>query len=226
MTDTGPPYPRFAKGAGPGQNGIGSFIIGSSPIGQIPSFDPWVPIISQYKNSPRIDAMILAFNSAMDQTANIQSLYDLIWNVETAQGYGLDVWGRIVGVSRTVQFPRATDIPIGFEEAGGSWVGFGQGAFFTGGSTSSNFVLSDSDFRTLIFAKAAGNISDGSILSVNQILLTLFPHRGACFVADNQNMTLTYTFKFILNVIEIAIVQSSGVLPSATGITVNIFSEV
>jgi hypothetical protein len=218
---SGPPYPRYAPGSGPGQNGIGQFIIGVSPIGQVPAFDPWLPIISQYKNSPEIDNMILSFNSAMDQTANIQSLYDLIWNIETAEQYGLDVWARIVGVSRTVKFPNTTNVPLGMEEAN-SWVGFGQGGFYTGSSLSSNFVLGDTDLRTLIYAKAAGNISDGSIPSVNKILLTLFPSRGRCYVQDGLNMQLTYVFEFNINPIEQAIVLSSGVLPSPAGVVVNI----
>lgn len=218
---TGPPYPRYPVGGAPGQNGIGSFIIGESPIGAISSYDAWVPIISQYKNSPRIDDMIIAFNSAMDQTANVQNLYDMVWNIATAVGYGLDVWGRIVGVSRTVRFPSGTDIPFGFQEPG-SWVGFGQGGFYTGQSTSSNFILSDADFKTLIYAKAAGNISDGSIPSVNEILLTLFPNRGRCYIVDGLNMSLIYKFEFPLNVIEVAILQSTGVLPSPTGIVTSI----
>lgn len=218
---SGPPYPRYAKGSAPGGNGIGHFVIGHSPIGDIATYDAWAPIISQYKNSPRIDNLILAFNAAMDQTQNMSNLYSLIWNIATAQGYGLDVWGRIVGVSRTVQFPNANELPLGFEEAN-SWVGFGQGGFFLGNVINSNFVLSDKDFRTLIYAKAAGNISDGSIPSVNQILLTLFPNRGTCYVQDNQNMSLTYVFKFPLNPVEIAIVELSNVLPSPCGIVVTV----
>jgi hypothetical protein len=220
---SGPPYPRYAKGAGPGQNGIGGFIIGVSPIGQIPTYDAWAPIISQYKNSDRIDEMILAFNAAMDQTVNIQNIYGLIWNIATAEGYGLDVWGRIVGVNRTIKFPLTSNVPLGYEEAA-SWVGFGQGGFYTGGVLNGNVVLNDSDFRTLIYAKAAGNISDGSIPSVNKILLTLFPHRGDCYVQDNQNMTLTYVFHFFLNPVENVIVNLAGVLPTATGVIVNIQS--
>lgn len=220
---TGPPYPRYSPGNSPGGNGIGEFIIGESPIGQIASFDPWLPILSQFKNSPAIDSMILSFNAAMDQTINLQSLYDLIWNVATAKGYGLDVWGRIVGVSRVVQFPNSSQLPLGFEEAD-SWVGFGQGGFYTGNVINSNFSLSDDDFRTLIYAKAAGNISDGSIPSVNSILLTLFPHRGNCYVQDNQNMSVTYVFKFPLNPVELAIVELSGVLPTAVGCAVTIQS--
>lgn len=218
---SGPPYPRYAPGNFPGGNGIGQFIIGISPIGDIPAWDPWVQIIAQYANSNRIDEVIQSFNDAMDQTENFSNLYDCIWNIATAIGYGLDVWGRIVGVSRTLKLPAGSVTYLGNEEAN-SWTGFGQGGFYSGGGISSNYVLSDSDFRTLIYAKAASNISSGAIPAVNAILLSLFPNRGACYVADGLNMQLTYTFKFALNPIELAIVETSGVLPSAAGIVVNV----
>ena len=220
MTDTGPPYPRYAPGFTPGSNGIGQFQIGISPIGDLSPYDEWLTIISQYSNSPIIDAMITSFNAAMDQTQNIDNLYDMIWNVATAQGYGLDVWGRIVGVSRTLHLPGSVAY-FGFNEAN-SWTGFGQGGFYSGAGTSSNFDLSDSDFRTLIYAKAATNICDGAIPSINKILLTLFPLRGPCYVADGIDMTLTYTFKFPLNPVELAIVQTSGVLPNPAGVVINV----
>jgi Protein of unknown function (DUF2612) len=175
----------------------------------------------EYANSPIITSMIESFNAAVDQTQNMSNLFDMIWNVLTAQGYGLDVWGRIVGVSRTLQFPGGVAY-LGNEEAGGSWTGFGQGGFFSGGSTTTNFQLSDTDFRRLILAKAAGNISDGSIKSVNKILLALFPLRGACYVVDNRNMSLTYKFQFPLTSVELAIIQQSGVLPSAAGVAITI----
>lgn len=217
---SGPPYPRYAPGHAPGSNAIGTFQIGVSPIGTISTYDAWAPIISQYANSPVVDDMIQRFNAAMDQTVNLEHLYDMVWNVATARGYGLDVWGRIVGVVRTLQFPVNTS-QLGFNEAN-SWTGFGQGGFYSGGGTSPNFVLSDADFRTLILAKAAGNISDGSIPSINGILLRLFPFRGACYVADGLNMSLSYVFEFPLTPVELAIVQLSGVLPSPAGVAINV----
>jgi hypothetical protein len=220
MTDTGPSYPRYAPGFTPGSNSIGGFAIGISPIGILSSFDEWTTIISQYANSPILVSMIDSFNAALDQTQNISNLYDFIWNIATAVGYGLDVLGRIVNVSRTLQFPSGVS-DFGFEEAN-SWTGFGQGGFYSGGGTTNNFILSDSDFRTLILAKAATNICDGSIPAINQILLNLFPTRGVCYVADNQNMSLTYTFQFVLNPIEVAIIELSGALPNPAGVVINV----
>jgi hypothetical protein len=213
---SGPPYPNPSPA--PGSNAIGIGAIGIMQIGAIAEFNPWTPIISQYRNSPRLDAIILAFNAAMDQTENLSDLYDMIWNVLTAEGYGLDVWGRIVGISRTLKFPSGVAY-LGMGEAN-SWTGFGQGGFYSGAGTSNNFILSDADFRTLILAKAAGNISDGTIQSINQILLTLFPNRGAAYVADNQNMSCTLTFKFALTPVELAIIEQANVLPIPAGVAV------
>lgn len=213
---SGPPYPRYSPGASPGENAVGSFVIGESPIGTIPSFDWWATVVSQYANSPILTGILESFFDAVDQTANIDAFFDLIWNVNTAQGYGLDVWGRIVGVTRIVPVPGATTY-FGFEEAGSTGT-FGTGILYSGATTTNNYILSDSGFRTLIFAKALSNISDGSIKSINRLLLTLFPNRGNCYVTDGLNMTMTYTFAFVLSAVELSIVLNSGVLPKPVGV--------
>lgn len=212
---SGPNYPH--PNPKPGSNAIGSFVIGVSPIGTIPSFDIWTTIISQYANSPTITDMIEAFNAAMDLTEDMDAFYDTIWNITSAVGYGLDVWGRIVGVSRILQLPSDA-VYFGFQESG-SWVGFNQGPFFSGQAVGTSFALSDDAYRRLILAKAAANIWNGSMPQQNQILLDLFPGRGNCYVIDNQDMTMTYRFKFVLSPAELSIV-SSGVLPRPSGVSV------
>jgi hypothetical protein len=218
---TGPPYPH--PNPVPGSNAIGSFTIGVSPIGTISPWDPWKTVLSQYANSPILSSLILSQNAAMDQTENYDNLYDDIWNVDSAQGYGLDVLGRIVGVQRALQLPGEAEY-FGFQEAG-SWSGFGGGGgggiFYSGGQITSNFNLPDDTFRSVILAKAATNIWDGSIPAWNQILLDLFPGQIS-YVQNNQNMSVTLVFKFVLSLIQTAIVGSSGALPNPTGIVINI----
>ena len=65
-------------------------------------------IISQYGNSPAILSLIDSFNSAVEPYADIDNFYVWVWDVSTAQGFGLDIWGRIVGVSRTIPTNPAT----------------------------------------------------------------------------------------------------------------------
>lgn len=109
---TGPPYPPLP---GPGSNAIGKFVIGVGQIGDIPEFNYWVTIISQYANSPIMIGMIDNWFTAINPTENLSNFFDNIWNVDTALTYGLDVWGRIVGVNRVLQVPNV--FYFGFKES-------------------------------------------------------------------------------------------------------------
>ena len=207
---TNPPYQY-----GNIPNAIGQFVIGESPIGT-EGFDWSKTLVSQYANSPILLALIASFAANVDQTKNIDAFYDNVWNVLTAQGYGLDVWGRIVGVSRVLTLMTKF---FGFEEAGDASVDpFNTSPFYTGLAATSNFSLSDSAYLQLILAKAAANIWDGSIPQLNAILRILFPGQIA-YVVDGLNMTLNYYFGFALNPVQYAIANSVGILPRPTGVS-------
>lgn len=178
-------------------------------------------VVSQYGNSPTTLRLIENFNDYIDPTVNIDLFYDKIFNVATAVGYGLDVWGRIVGVSRVLTISSA--IYFGFAEpADSAEAPFNQAPFYSGQPTTENFALTDEAFRELIYAKALANISDGSIGSINAILIALFGDSGVCYCTDGQDMTMTYHFDFILSPVQEAIVSASGVLPKPAGVTLTI----
>jgi hypothetical protein len=201
-------------------------------------------ILSQFANSPTILSLIGSFSAAVDPSANIDAFYDLVWNIDTAEGYGLDVWGRIVGVTRVLQVENG-EVDFGFAEAdassvlgstfilgasvlgyeaysGGTAQPFGQGVFYNGTPTSSNYTLSDDAFRTLILAKALANISQSNIHAYNTILMTLFPNRGNAFVTDSGNMQMNLVFMFPLQPFEIAIILQSGAFTPPTGVGFNV----
>ena len=216
---SGPDYPIINE---PGSNGIGLFTIGVSPIGTIPWFDFWKTVISQYGNSERMAALIETIN-AVDPTESFDNFFDWIWSVKTARGLGLDVWGRIVGVGRVLSV--ATGTYFGFSEAGVTVSNFGPrgfGNFYGGEPLTDNYLLTDDAFRVLIYAKALANISNCSIPVINRILLDLFPNRGNCYCTDGQDMTMTYSFKFALTSVEIAIVEQTGVLPKPAGVSLTV----
>jgi Protein of unknown function (DUF2612) len=219
---TGPPGPPFYPN--PNSNAIGQFQIGVSPIGTVIPFSFWVTVISQYANSPILTQLISNFDQYVDQTLNFDNFYDFIWNVASAQGFGLDIWGRIVGVQRVLQV-QGSVLYFGFEESAPSGTPFGTQPFYSGGTITSNFALSDAAFRVLIYAKALANISNGSIPAINQLLLNLFPGRGNCYVTDNGGMVMTYTFLFHLSATELAILGQTGVLPKPVGVTTSIVSS-
>lgn len=199
-------------------NGIGQFVIGESPIGDQPFY--WVDTLySQYSNSTVLMAWLNYFSQWIDANQNIDAWYDQMWNVATAIGYGLDVWGRIVGVTRVLNVSGQKY--LGFDEATNvSADPFGQSPFYSGQQTSNGFSLSDDAFRMLILAKAAANIWNGSIPGLNAILQILFPSQ-ICYVTDGLNKTMTYTFAFILTPVQVGII-SSGVLPRPSGVSTSI----
>jgi len=222
---TGPPYPPAPTY---GSNAIGKFTIGVSPVGTISPFVFWMTVISQYSNSPILIQLIQNFDECIDQTTNFDAFYDSIWNISTAQGMGLDIWGQIVGVSRVIQLPASASY-FGFEEAGTGNANsnpFGPGGtspWYSGVPNTGNYSLSDNAFRTLIYAKALTNISDGSIKSINQILINLFPGQGGnAYVVDGENMTLVYNFNWALTPVQLAIVSQTGVLPKPVGVASSI----
>ncbi len=243
---TGPPYPPSPSA---GLNAIGVGGIGSTlSIGDIPLFDWRKTILAQYANSPIITAIIENVFNYLDQTANLEAFYDLVFNIDTAQGYGLDVWGRILGVTRLLQV--ADDGYFGWSEGVPGALTWNQGRWYSGATLTSNFALADKAFRMLLLAKAAANITDGSIPSINAILLSLFPNRGNCYVREGRQspymgwhesttgntwgsapwysgellprMTMQYCFDFALSPVEIAIVEQSGVLPKPVGVSATV----
>jgi len=191
-----------------------------SPIGTIAPFDPWTTILAQFANSPTLTALITNMAGYIDPTPWFEQFFDVVMNIPTAAGFGLDVIGRIVGVSRVLNVGSSES--FGFEEALPGSLPFNEGTFYTGSQITTNFSLADDPYRILIMAKALANISDGSIASVNMILSSLFPGRGNAYVQNNLDMTETLVFNFTLSPVELAIVEQSGAIPITAGVSFTI----
>lgn len=181
-------------------------------------------LISQYANSTTLVKLIAAFGDAIDPRALIDTFYSKIWNINTATGYGLDVWGRIVGVTRALYVPGGqTGRTLGFDEAGTSAADpFGQSPFYSLPGPTPNYSLIDAPYRQLILVKALSNISNRSITAINAALMQLFPGRGNCYVGDVGGMQMQLVFQFALTSVEQAILLQSGAFPGPSGVLVTI----
>ncbi len=174
-------------------------------------------LLSQYANSATLLALIGSFNAAADPAALIDAFYADVWDIATASGHGLDVWGRIVGVTRLLSLSDGRN--LGFEEATtASADPFGQSPFYGGPNASQSHALSDAAFRVLILAKAYSNISRAAIPVYNAILRQLFAGRGNAFVCDTGGMNARLTFMFALQPYELAILKQSGAFQAPTGV--------
>lgn len=162
-------------------------------------------IISEYANSPILVGLITNMNENIDPTANLDDFYEKVWNVLTAEGFGLDILGRIIGVIRNISVPADTPNP-------GVYV-------FTPGI----YSLDDDYYRKLLLVKALANISTCSVQALNQMMTNLFGDRGRCYVRDTFNMTMVYQFEFYLEPFEYSMLTTSGAIPRPVGVQSTVF---
>jgi len=189
-------------------------------------------LLSQYVDSPTLVGLLQSFNDAVDPTINIANFYSNIWNIATAVGNGLDIWGQIVGVSRYLQVSASNY--LGFEEAYTAPTAstgpqpFGQAPFGSGTALTTTFALADAQYRRLILVKAAANISNLSIPSINALLQAEFstsdginPY-GSAYVINSGSMSFQYHLTFVPSAVQIAIINNSGVFPRPAGVSVSL----
>jgi hypothetical protein len=182
-------------------------------------------LISQYANSPTITALVQGMNQHLDPRADFDTFYDYVWNVETAQGFGLDILGRIVDISRELQIADAVDY-FGFNEALPGAHSFNESPFYSGTpAATSTYSLADDAYRQLILVKALANISATTAPALNQLLQNMFAGRGRCYVNDLGGMQMRYTFEFELTPFEFAIMTQSGALPRPAGVGASILAS-
>lgn len=186
-------------------------------------------IISQYRNTRTIYQLIKNTDEYIDPRADIDNFYNLVWNVETAQGFGLDIWGRIVNISRRIKISYNC---FGFIESGSDTKSFNTetgtqngGQFYRGVNLSSEtMILDDESYRKLILTKALSNISIVNAPALNQILSNFFYGRGRCYVNDFGDMSMRYVFEFELSPVEISILLNSNCIVRPAGVLVYIFN--
>lgn len=176
--------------------------------------------MKQYEASPVINKL-LDDRSSYFNTGWGDQFYSIVWNVDTAQGFGLDIWGRIVGVGRELQIP-STDKKFGFYTGTDSYLPFNQGTFYTGEGATDTYRLADNAYRTLILAKALSNISATDCRSLNRVINNLFPNRGRAYVNDLGSMSIRITFEFFLEPWEKSVLSASGVMPRPAGVGLSI----
>lgn len=180
-------------------------------------------ILSQYSNAATLMQLIENLNDYIDPGPLFDEFYDKIWNILTAEGIGLDIWGRIVGVGRTLTVVPSGEF-FGFllTPDPQDYTPFNVAPFRAGTPSSDNYSLPDDVYRLVILIKAATNISRTTSLQINQILTLLFANRGKCYVLSLGGMAIQYTFEFALTPVEYAVVTQADILPRPTGVDISI----
>jgi hypothetical protein len=153
-------------------------------------------VASQYGNSPAMLALINGMNENIDPRLDIDGFYNAIFNVSTANLFGLAIWSRIVGI------PQSLIVQLG--------------AYLDDAET----------FRSLVLLKALSNISYSSAPSINQLLLNWLGAGSRAYVEDLGNMSMNYVFEFALTSEQLLILNNSGIFLRPAGVLANILEEV
>ena len=74
-------------------------------------FDILATIQSQYAASPRMVELITRFAALIDPTADVELMVEKMVDPMTAEGWGLDVWGRIVALDRRLVEAHSAGAP-------------------------------------------------------------------------------------------------------------------
>lgn len=174
-------------------------------------------LVSQYANTNVMYSLIQSFNDWVDPAHDLDAFHRCIWELNTAEGYGLDVWGRIVGISRNLILTDPVTY-LGFKDGVSDFGTFNNNVFFDNLTLTKTFSMSDDAYRAMIFIKAASNISNCSAPSINYLLSRIFVNRGLSYVQDHGDMSMTYVFEFFLHAFEVAILTQSNALPRPSGV--------
>lgn len=133
---------------------------------------PGETVQSQYAASPTIRALAESARVRIAPDADIALFYQSIFDIATAQGVGLDIWGRILGIGRSVDV-EAEGAYFGFEEA--DYDPFDTSPFWMRDGVTERYTLSDGAYRELLMWKAMANIATADAASLNHLLLALYP---------------------------------------------------
>ena len=183
----------------------------------VSDMDALEPVQSQYAASPRIVALLVKKAALLDPGRDLMLWYDGIFNPRTAEGVGLDIWGRIVGIGRKL-WVENTEF-FGFH--GQNLQSFDQAPFWIQSLASGQVDLTDEAFRFLIFYKAMANIGESTMQAVNAMLSALFETDhgpGSCFVLEAGPMELRAVFNFYLTSFEVSLLRQYGLLDRPAGV--------
>ena len=186
------------------------------------SFDTWdiaETVQSQYATSKRMRAVIDAFWQAINPKSDIDLLYKKLVNPRTAEGWGLDIWGRIVAIGRSYLAVEDDTPYFGFDPPGDvvnpRLNNFGNAPFYK--QVLGKVRLGDTAFRTYVFLKALINISNSSLASLNRMVKLLFPD-AEILVLHTGTMVLRILILSALSSSDKAALDNLPWLPAGVGL--------
>ena len=158
-------------------------------------------ILWQYDKAQKLSDIII--QKGVWYKSNVTDfVVDFFWNIfnlRTANDFGLNIWGKILN------FPRQIVLSYG-EHAG------------------EVYELSKEQYRFLLIGQVLKFQMDTTITEINKYLSVIFPNNnGTCYVIDNQDMTINYSIAegFLTDEIKV-LVDNYEFLPRPAGVKITV----
>lgn len=138
-----------------------------------------------------------------------------VFDLRTANQFGLIVWGIILGLNLYVNSTPTPDKPtFGFDNA--SYANFDNGNFSnTNGAT---YILPVETQRIALQLRYLQLTSSGTVPEINRALKYIFRNLGRVFLYDYHNMTQQYVFLFPVTFDLAYLLNNYDILPRPAGV--------
>lgn len=191
---------------------------------RIQPFEPFtdlrLALLWQYDKAARLQALIDAKQAWYDAQHSafwsdwVRDVFDL----RTANDFGLSVWARILNVPLLAIAPGSGDREVfGFGEFN---LNFENGNF--GRDRDAALSLTTEQRRLALRLRYFQLVSRGTVPEINGFLRTLFGDQGLAYVLDGLDMSLTYVFTFLPDPSVLFVLEQFDLLPRPAGVRVSI----
>lgn len=193
-------------------------------FGTIQTFDFSVrleeALLWQYEAAVRLQKLITGKQEWYDvaQSQFWNDWYRDVFDLRTANDFGLSVWAIILNMPLVATTPPTDDRPVfGF---GPPNLNFFESNF---GSDAGGAILLDTEQKRLILRlRYFQLITRGAIPEINRFLKLLFSDQGPVYVLDGLDMTMTYVFGFVPSSRLRFVLENFDILPRPAGVEIDI----
>jgi hypothetical protein len=195
------------------------------------SVDLLQALLWQYNDAINIQGLITSKNTwySTNQQQFWTDWFNNVFNLETANDFGLAVWSIILQQPLSFGLPPDGDKPIfGLGPFTNNNVNFNNGTFSIGGNPL--LVLTTAEKRLILQLRYFQLVTRGAVTEVNAFLKYVFNlayptadplgNPGSCYLLDNYNMSISYVFTFLVPKRLLIILRAFDLLPRPAGVGV------
>lgn len=175
-------------------------------------------IVWQYDSAANLRGLVQAQQDWMDdnQEAFWTDWYTDVFDLRTANTFGLTVWSIILGVPLVGPSSSGKEGPAW--AFGSARQNFGRGNF---GGSGAPIALQEEEARLVLRLRYYQLVSRGTVPATNAFLAELFADQGPVYVVDNYDMTMDFVFGFTPGANLRYVLDRLDILPRPSGVLAN-----